>query len=374
MHERARMLAVMAGSAPDRIPWIPRLLIWHNAHKKAGTLPARYRNMTLRELERDLGCGTAGRDGRIFRTRLSGVEVKQRWLNDLQLLTEYVTPVGSVTTLYRGSTHLRGQDIQDLQVEFMIKRREDFAVVEYIVEHTEYLPCFDEYEAYEREVGDDGYPIVSIGECPFHYFLQVLCGYNDAYYHLNDYTNEVERLLAIMTDKERSEMWPLAAQSPARLLLHGQHFSSEMTPPPLFRAYIEPYYKEFSALLHKHDKRLVHHADNDTRRIFANLERSGYDMMECFATAPMVDTTLAEARAAWGRRLIIWGGVPSVILESYYAEEEFEQYMDGVFRTIAPGDAFILGVSDNVLPGADIERVRRISEMVEERGFLPIKA
>ena len=48
--------------------------------------------------------------------------------------------------------------------------------------------------------------------------------------------------------------------------------------------------------------------------------------------------------------------------------------MDDVFRTIAPGDAFILGIADNLLPGGKIERVRRITEMVEQRGAYPLKA
>ena len=43
--------------------------------------------------------------------------------------------------------------------------------------------------------------------------------------------------------------------------------------------------------------------------------------------------------------------------------------MIDVFKTIAPGDAFILGVADNVMPEAKIERIRRVTEMVEEYGY-----
>ena len=47
--------------------------------------------------------------------------------------------------------------------------------------------------------------------------------------------------------------------------------------------------------------------------------------------------------------------------------------MRGVFREIAPGYAIILGVSDNVMPTSVIERVERISELVEEHGNYPVK-
>jgi hypothetical protein len=379
MTNRERLLAIMGGQPPDRIPWIPRLLLWYNAHVKAGTLPERYRRSdgspwSLRDIERDLGLGTPARDGLVFKTELRGVEVRQRWLNDMELVSEYVTPVGTVTTRFRGSELLRQKAIQDLQIEFMLKRREDYAVVEYILEHTEYFPTYREYDNYEREVGDDGYPLVNGGDCPFHHWMRALVGYTNAYYHLSDYPREVERLLTLMTQRDKQVVWNLIADSPARLILHGVHFSSQMTPPPIFERFVLPYYQELSALLHSRDKTLCLHGDNDTRQILGHIERAGYDMVECFVTHPMVPTTLAEARAAWGNRVIIWGGVPSAILEEPYTEEQFEAYVKELFCTIAPGEAFILGVADNVMPGSKIERVRRITEMVEERGRYPVRA
>lgn len=372
MNNRERLLTIMSGKPPDRIPWIPRLLLWYNAHRIAGTLPQHYRDWSLRDIERDLGMGTPARDGRVFRTETRGVEVRERWLNEKECLSETITPVGTVTTLFRGSELLRQKGIQDLQVEFALKRREDYAVVEYIIEHTDVIPTYADYETYEHDVGQDGYPLVSCGDCPFHHWMRALVGYNNAFYHLNDYPHEVGHLLSLMERRDREVVWPIIADAPARLLLHGAHFSSQMTPPPLFEKYILPYYEALSALMKPRDKMLVMHGDADSRRILTHIERAGYGMVECFVSAPMVETTLAEARAAWGNRIIIWGGIPSVILEDPYTDEEFDTYMAALFRTIAPGDAFILGVADNVMPGAKIERLRRVTQMVEERGAYPI--
>jgi uroporphyrinogen-III decarboxylase len=161
--------------------------------------------------------------------------------------------------------------------------------------------------------------------------------------------------------------------SPARLFQHGLHLSSQMTPPRLFEQYVVPYYQELIPPLRARGKTVALHADNDTRAILSQIEKAGFGMVECFVTCPMVPTTLAEARAAWGERVIIWGGVPSVILEEPFTEEQFEEYMDELFETIKPGKAFILGVADNVMPGAKIERIRRITELVETRGCYPIE-
>jgi uroporphyrinogen-III decarboxylase len=145
-----------------------------------------------------------------------------------------------------------------------------------------------------------------------------------------------------------------------------------MTPPPLYERYILPYYRELSDYLHRHGKSLCMHADADSRLILRHIRDSGYDMAETFTTWPMVKCTLAEARAAFGAEVIIWGAVPSVLLEPTYSDDFLESYMKDLFRTIAPGNAFILGVADNVMPGAMIERIRRISDMVEAWGDCPI--
>ena len=43
-----------------------------------------------------------------------------------------------------------------------------------------------------------------------------------------------------------------------------------------------------------------------------------------------------------------------------------------MFRAIAPGDAFILGVADNVMAEAKFERIVRAGKMIEAYGRYPI--
>lgn len=372
MTNRERMLAILDGQSPDRIPWIPRLLIWHRAHEKRGTLPEHFRGLTLRQVEESLHMGNPARDGLVFATTQEGdVEITSQQEGS-SVKTTYRTPVGSVYTRFQTSEDLESSGIQSLEVEHMIKGQKDFAVVEYLVKNTSYTPTYDDYVAYEKSIGDDGFPLVATGDCPIHHFLQKFSGYQAGFYHLYDYPKEVESLLRTMEDMDRAYVWPLVAQSPARLILHGVHFDSEITPPPLFAKYITPYYRDFSDQLHKAGKTLCMHADNDSRLILKHIEEAGFDMVETFTTDPMVSCTLEEARTAWDNRVIIWGGVPSVILEDTYSDEAFESYMKNVFRTIAPGDAFILGVADNIMPDARLDRLERIAEMVEMWGHYPI--
>jgi len=371
MTNRERLLAILDGKPPDRIPWIPRLEIWYTAHRVAGTLPERYQNMTLRQIQRDIGVGATGRTGRVFTTRIKGVDVIER-RDGLMCTTEYITPVGTVSETTRRTPDLDRVGIAPLVVEKLLKRPEDYGTVMYIVENTEYYPCYEEFSAYDREIGDDGLPMVSVGDVPFHHFLADLAGYEKAYLDMFDFPEKVKRLLETIEGVYRERMWPIVAQSPARLILHGAHFSSQTTPPNYYDRYITPYVRKFTEYMHRHGKTVAQHADNDSKEILQQLADSGYDMQECFTTAPMVPCTLKEARQKWGTRMIIFGGVPSVMLEPRVSDEAFDAYMLDVFRTTAPGEAFILGVADNVMPTSLISRIRRVSEMVEEYGAYPM--
>jgi hypothetical protein len=371
MNDRQRLSAILDHWPPDRIPWIPRLLLWYNARILTHTMPAKYEGLSLRELEHTLGVGTPARDGRIFKVKYEGVEVVQRHEGGKQI-TEYHTPVGMVRTAMHFAADLDAQGLPGRVEEFPLKGPKDYGVWEWVVEHTHWEPAYDDYLAYDAETGDDGLPMITVGDVPVHEFLLSLAGYDNAFYQLADYPQEVEHLLGLMTEVERERLWPVILKSPARLLLHGVHLSSQFTPPPLFKKYILPYYEEFMPLVHAEGKTVAMHADNDTSLILKLIERAGWDMVECFVTAPMVPLTLERARQVWGERVIIWGGLPSLLLSPSIPEAEFREYMVKLLKTIAPGDAFILGVADNVMPDSLIERVAWVSEMVEEAGWYPI--
>jgi hypothetical protein len=382
MNHRERFLAVLEGRPPDRVPFAPRLLLWYNARMATDTMPPPYRGLTLRELERKLGLGTPARDGKVYNVRHEGIETVVRREKGANAsgptgvgsvhVVEQRTPVGTVRSVTHYSNDLNALDMGGRVEEWPLKGPEDYRVWEYIWEHTYWDPAYEAYEAYDAEIGEDGVPMVGVGDAPFHHFLLNGVGYGNGFYHLADHSREVEHLLQVMTEVERERMWPVVAHSPARLLLHGVHHSSMFTPPPVYEKHVLPYYREFMPLMHEHSKAVAMHADNDTSLILDHLQRAGYDMLECFVTAPMVPLTLEQARETLGTGTILYGCLPSLIFAPSFPEQAFREYVDHVFRVIAPGDAIILGVADNVMPDSVIERVAYVSQVVGERGTYPI--
>ena len=371
MSERERQLAVLNGQSPDRVPWMPRLEAWYQGRYLAGTLPPEFKGKRLGDIQVALGVGTSARGGYVYTSRIRGVEVIER-RRGMETVTEYVTPVGTVSKMHKRTDGMDRNGIGALEVEHFIKGPDDYGPVTYIVENTEYYPAYEQFEAYDKDVGDLGLPMVASGDVPFHYFVKDLTGYQRGYLELFDSPGKVEDLLKTMEQCLKERLWPVVAESPATVIMGGAHFSSQTTPAPYFDRYMLPYMQEFADFMHAHGKKVAHHADNDTSQILKQLKDSRYDMQECFATSPMVPCTLRQAREEFGNEVVIFGGIPSVILEPSYSDQQFEEYMDDLFRVIAPGDAIILGVADMVMPTSLIQRVRRISELVEERGSYPI--
>ena len=371
MNSRERQLAILEGKPPDRIPWVPRLLLWYNAKMLTGTMPAEYEGMSLREVERALGVGSPARAGAVCRVEYDGVEVVTFEEADRRI-TEYRTPVGVARQAMHFSQTLDEQGLPGRVLEHLLKGPADYVVWEYVMEHSRWLPTYDEFTAYDAEIGGDGLPMVSAGDVPVHEFAQQLAGYEDAYLQMVDYPDEVDHLLAVMQEVHRERLWPVLADAPARLYMHGGHLSSQFTPPPIFRKYCLPYYEGFMPRMHEAGKAVAMHADNDTSLIVDLIEQAGWDMVECFVTAPMVPLTLRQARESWGDRVIIFGGLPSLLLAPSVSEGEFRAYMHEMLEIMAPGKAFILGVADNVMPDSMIERVAWVSELLEERGWYPL--
>ena len=140
-----------------------------------------------------------------------------------------------------------------------------------------------------------------------------------------------------------------------------------MTNPRLFKQYCLPYYQHYTELLHRQGKKAGSHTDGNLKPLLGLLAESGLDVCESFSPAPLTPCTFEEAWHAWHEGPIIWGGIPSLILQADTPEAEFQAYVQQVLEMVGERP-IILGVGDMVMGNNLIERVRYIAQAVEERG------
>jgi hypothetical protein len=399
MTNKERMLKAARGERADRLPWVPRIDLWHNSNSLRGTLPPRYRrDATLDEIADDLGGGhhkivpeflkvRSPEDnidrglgiyrlrGMAYRPELAGVEREVKKEGDFTFVT-YHTPVGSVSCkiLYSEEMKRAGASITWM-AEPIIKEPKDYKIVGYIFRNMKIYPDYENYLEYQRQVGDRGFAaaFANLSSSPRHHIMKEFLDATKFYLEMFDHPREMSALCEDM-EPYYDQVFRVLADSPAEVIFSGGNFDEMITYPPFFRDHIMPHLQKLAGIIHPKGKLLLCHCDGENQKLLDLIRESGIDIAEAICPQPMTKVTIREVKAAFQGKVTIFGGVPSVaLLGESMSDERFKDYMDHLLREIAPGDRFILGVSDTTPPDAKFDRLRQITELVAERGRLPME-
>lgn len=368
---RARIQAVIDGQIPDRIPAILRLDKWYKARLHANDLPGELTGLPLEKVEARLGLARSARQGHVFKRILRPpVECIESRDGDL-VITEWRTPRRTLRRVRRYGPDDEPAGLNATTIEFPIQCPDDYAAYIEVIRHTEYVPAYEEYVQYDRMIGIAGLPLVILGPIPFHDLMLNWAGYERGYLDLHDrpdlFLQAVEEANVVYR-----RMWTIAAESPARLLMHGVNFDTQMTPPPVFRKYFLPYLKAFNRQMHLAGKKVAFHADGDMSGLLELALQADYDVADCFASHPMVRCTMAQARAVWQDRITIWGGIPSILLEPHSPLDRLCDCLDDLYCSIAPGDHFMPAISDAAMPTSSWEHLAFLCRWLRDHSECPI--
>jgi hypothetical protein len=399
MTHKERMLKAARGEWPDQLPWVPRIDLWHNSNSLRGTLPSRYRrDATLDEIADDLGGGwhklvpeflklrTPDDDvdrglgifrlrGMPYRAELTGVEREVKREGDTTRVT-YHTAAGSVSyaSVYTEEMRRNGVSITWI-TEHVIKAPKDYKVVGHIFRNIRIHPDYDNYLEFQRRVGDKGFAPAfgNSGAGPMQHIMRDFLDATKFYMEMYDHPRELKALCEDM-EPFFDQMFKVLADCPAEVVFFGANYDEMITYPPFFKEHILPYLQKFADLLHSKGKLLVCHCDGENQGLLDLMAESGMDIAEAICPQPMTKVSVTDVKRAFKGKITIFGGIPSVVLlENSMSDEEFERYLKRLFQEIAPGDRFILGVSDTTPPDAKFERLFRITDMVNEWGRLPMR-
>jgi len=393
MTHRERMLATLRGEPVDAIPWAPRLDLWYNAHRRAGTLPKKSRNASRVEITDELGWGyhagipdfkdlrdpddDAHRALGIYNlwtmplhTRLENVDFSVERRGD-ETTVEYRTPVGSVRTVVRYDDGMREAGITISHVsEHAIKGPADYEPVGFIFENARVEPNDEGYQEFAEKVGGRGLAVgfLNSAASPLHLLLRELMPLELFFYETSDHPEELARCAGrIGSWFER--VLELAPRRPAEVLLLGANYDAGVTYPPFFAEQILPWLKRFAEALHREGKFLLSHTDGENTGLLEHYLAAKIDIADSICPAPMTKLTLKEVRDHFAGRISIMGGIPSVaLLRESMPDAEFEGFLDTFFAELGAGDHLILGISDTTPPGADFERLLQIAARVREFG------
>ena len=371
---RSDALAAMRGEEPEHIAFIGRMNLWYNYHKAGGTLPEHYQGWSYWDVVRDLGIGILGFGAwseTFFKKVHHGVDVRQFSENNEEVV-EYATPYGVLRQRTAVTDVLRGTVDSGSHVEVLFKDESDYDALHYLIENTEIVENYEEYAKYVDEIGEDGVALPFTGWVPMHELMWRYMGVERFYYELYDRPQRVERLHEAFLDMHR-EIVQLAAHCPAQAIEVGGNYDDHITPPSFWDTYIAPFYQEVTELFERTGRILVIHGDGNMDKLLPRIADSGVQVVEALTPKPNTTIDVGEVRRMWRDRVCMWGLIPFGILMPTYSEEDFQTYVVNLYRTMAPGDRFILGFGDNVPPEALLTRIQWLANFNATNGSYPIQ-
>lgn len=258
-----RVVSVLKGETPDRLPFCTRLNIWHTGLTRTGRLPAVYKDMSLTDIHAQIGVGHQ-HYFTIHKVQLRGVELIAK-LNGEVYLHEQDPIVDSFPRMYsivnfeapgitdievitpKGTLTIRHEILQSMIDDGMspyltvspIKDATDYLAFEYVIENCEYLYLFDEYRALQKQIGDVGYVLPFTDRTPFQNLLIDCVGEIPLFYLMHDNPQLFQQLLKLLDDNLTQVLKGLA-DSKLDIIEFADNLEAQMTNPKLFKKFSLP--------------------------------------------------------------------------------------------------------------------------------------
>jgi hypothetical protein len=354
-----RILATFEGKRTDGIVWQPRIDHWYDANRNLGALPRRYQGKELLEIYDDLRASP--RTYRFFTPTIKviqGKNVEMKVVEDEEkIVTTYVTPAGKLKevqtrTVHRAATY---------RTEYILKGVEDFRTMAYILENQEFEFDAELYDEVSRTFGDRSEPIVNLPWASIQRLTVDWMGLEKTVLSLWKHREETNEFIRKIQDND-SRRINLVKKTPFKFVNFADNIDQDLVSPPLFETYMLPWYKRKTRELHEAGKICVSHWDGNIKLLLRYVRDTGLDSLECVPPAPMGNVTLEELHEAMGS-MILFDGLPANHFLDFVSRKELEDFARRILRLFSP--RIILGISDQLPPNGDIEKVRMVGEIVE---------
>ena len=364
------ILATARGEHAEKVPYVPRIDVWYNYNVANDKFPEKYKGWRQTDILRDQGVGSGQyRFFTVVKEEYRDMEVIVTH-DEPYIMTEYRTPLGTLSkkdvfSRYEGAWIV-------YEMEKLFKTEKDYPIIKYILEHTDIVDNFEPFQKVRDEVGEDGMVMSGLGlwSAPQRVMREIM-GYEQFFYELADRPAQVEELLEVMKDLERRK-YKVAIGCDLEIFNLCANWSDDIHT-PVFRKYFTPWFKEVTDFLHAHGRLAMVHVDGEMRRLNPLLRETDIDIAEAVTPAPQSLVPIKEFRRELGDKITIWGGIPSILFEPIYSDEDFDNYVKNLLKDIAPGYRFIVGMGDNLPFDGSIDRVGRVAELIDRYGKLPIQ-
>jgi uroporphyrinogen-III decarboxylase len=358
MNVRERLMAALHREKVDVVPWC--MYDW--------LLP----RGNLEREARNIGLGLWVRRP-ISYEEMPNVRIEEVKVAGQPLERRYHTPIGSISMKQRYGIGSEWNEwradwdgIIPWTTEHLIKDVEDYKILKYVIEDTVIHPYPKAFKNAERFVGDDGIVTIRTWKSPFQMLLIEYVGPQRLFVDLYKHPKEVNAVLEALEEKE-DELYRIVADSPAKVISCPDNIDGVLTNPSLFEKYCLPFYKKQARLLHSKGKLFGVHMDGRLKNLANLIAECEIDFVEAFTPPPMGDLSIEDVKQIWGEKIVTWINFPaSVCLFGY---DEVKKYGETLLKSIAPGDGFLFGITENIRYEVLEESIRAFSDLIRKSSY-----
>ncbi|MAE18706.1 hypothetical protein CMK12_07220 [Candidatus Poribacteria bacterium] len=255
------------------------------------------------------------------------------------------------------------------RMEMPFKSPKDYDAVEFMIRDKRHLPNYESFLKAQKESNGEAFFKTSAPGSPLHTIMYSIMGLETFSIEWAERKEKIIALLDAMAENQR-EIYSIVAKSPALVVQCGGNYTPEVLGKQRFLDYVLPHWEEATATLHKGGKLVGCHLDANNRLWAKEVGDSGLDWIEAFTPAPDTDMTVAEARKMWPGKVLFINFPSSVHL---YKPCVIEETTKQILKESAPGDRFIVGITENVPENRWRESFHTILLTVKKFGRLPVK-
>lgn len=348
----------------QRIPRVlfqPRIEWWYQYNKREETLPERYSEMSLSELFDDLDISiryfsyATGLPSAVEMEHSDEIRVTEK-VEGRQRITIIGTPKGQM---------VRETDMSPeggRVVQYPIKSNEDLEKAICFFRNTRFRFIEDNFEKGRRFIEDRGEPQFFVPRSGYQHLAINGMGVENLIYALADVPQKVERLMEAIDNSYNALYEDIISYGKIRILNFGENIDGNIVSPRYFEKYCIPFYEKRSRQLQKAGIYTHIHIDGSFRPLLKYLKDLPFDGLEALTPFPQGDVTLEEMREAIDDKVLL-DGIPAILFLPDYPLEELERCVEKIVDFFHP--RLVLGISDELPPPADIERVRLVSRIVD---------
>lgn len=245
-----------------------------------------------------------------------------------------------------------------------IQKKDDYLILMAYLEDLRVTENFDRFYFDDRELGDDGLPHVSLGRTPFQRLWIEWVSLEDLCIHIADYPDLIAEVISLIGRHLRA-IFEIVRRAPMPYVVFGDNITAPVIGEQYFREYCVPYYRELSEMLSDRNIPVYVHMDGDLKPLWDAIGESGILGIDSMSPPPDNDTSVAQATAMWPKMRLGVNFPSSIHLAS---PETIRATAERILEEGGRTGRLQIQISENVPPGVWLKSYPIIVDVIRNYG------